>query len=215
MGTGKQIPHFMLEHTRMDAENTYQVFDWLWTSGQLSEKDIACLPELGIEAVINLALSTASNALPGEAEFVTRHGIAYIQIPVEWERPEIYQLVQFFGLLKVFEGHKIWVHCAKNMRVSAFIYLYRRLCLAESEETSVHPMREVWTPNDTWQAFIRNALSARINSVHMRCAPSDHPLAPQLNAINENPDPLWLHSYSGRENGLMVVGSPTSIKRLA
>jgi hypothetical protein len=29
---------------RMDAENTYQVFDWLWTSGQLSARDIEQLP---------------------------------------------------------------------------------------------------------------------------------------------------------------------------
>lgn len=142
----------------MDAENTHQVFDWLWTSGQLSEKDIASLPALGIEAVINLALPTSSNALPGEAEFVTQQGIAYVHIPVKWERPELHQLMQFFGILKAFEGRKVWVHCAKNMRVSAFIYLYRRLCLAESEETSAHPMQEVWVPNETWQAFIHNAV---------------------------------------------------------
>jgi hypothetical protein len=46
-----------------DAENIHQVFDWLWTSGQLSEDDIACLPALGIETVINLAPPTLSNAL--------------------------------------------------------------------------------------------------------------------------------------------------------
>jgi protein tyrosine phosphatase (PTP) superfamily phosphohydrolase (DUF442 family) len=143
----------------MDAENTHQVFDWLWTSGQLSEKDIACLPALEIEAVINLALPTSSNALRGEAELVTRQGIAYIHIPVEWERPELHQLARFFGILKAFEGCKVWVHCAKNMRASTFIYLYRRLCLAESEEASVHPMQDVWAPNETWQTFIRHALS--------------------------------------------------------
>jgi protein tyrosine phosphatase (PTP) superfamily phosphohydrolase (DUF442 family) len=143
----------------MDAENTHQVSDWLWTSGQLSEQDISRLPGLGIEVVINLALPTSSNALPGEAEFVTRQGISYIQIPVVWERPELHQLAQFFGTLKALEGSKIWVHCAKNMRVSAFIYLYRKLCLAESEETAVHPMQEVWVPNETWQAFIDNAVS--------------------------------------------------------
>lgn len=147
----------------MDAENTHQVFDWLWTSGQLSEKDIARLPALGIEAVINLALPTSSNALSGEAEFVTREGIAYIQIPVQWEQPELDQLTQFFGVLKAFAGRKVWVHCAKNMRVSAFIYLYRRLCLAESEDVSVHPMQAVWVPNETWQTFIRDALSAYSN----------------------------------------------------
>jgi len=40
----------------MDAENTHQVFDWLWSSGQLSERDIQTLPSRGIELVINLAL---------------------------------------------------------------------------------------------------------------------------------------------------------------
>jgi protein tyrosine phosphatase (PTP) superfamily phosphohydrolase (DUF442 family) len=156
----------------MDAENTHQVFDWLWTSGQLSEKDIDSLPALGIEAVINLALPTSSNALPGEAERVTRQGIAYIHIPVAWERPEIHQLVQFFSMLNTFNGRKVWVHCVKNMRVSAFIYLYRRLCLAESEEASVHPMQEVWVPNETWQAFIHSALS-------MRCDPASEWDAPK------------------------------------
>jgi protein tyrosine phosphatase (PTP) superfamily phosphohydrolase (DUF442 family) len=143
----------------MDAENTHQVYDWLWTSGQLSVQDIARLPALGIEAVINLALPTSSNALPGEAEFVARQGMAYINIPVQWEQPELHQLEQFFGALKAFEGRKVWVHCAKNMRVSAFIYLYRKLCLAESDDAAAHPMREIWVPNETWQAFIHDALA--------------------------------------------------------
>jgi protein tyrosine phosphatase (PTP) superfamily phosphohydrolase (DUF442 family) len=148
----------------MDAENIYQVFDWLWTSGQLSEKDITSLSTLGIEVVINLALPTSSNALLGEAEFVTRQGLSYIHIPVVWEQPELQQLVHFFGTLKAFDGKKVWVHCAMNKRVSAFIYLYRKLCLEESEEASIHPMQEVWVPNDVWQAFINNALRALPNS---------------------------------------------------
>ena len=57
-----------------DAENIHQVLDWLWTSGQLSEDDISCLPALGIEAVVNLAPPTSSSALPGEAELVTLAG---------------------------------------------------------------------------------------------------------------------------------------------
>jgi protein tyrosine phosphatase (PTP) superfamily phosphohydrolase (DUF442 family) len=138
----------------MDAENTYQVFDWLWSSGQLSERDILSLPALGIEVVVNLATSTSSNALPGEADMVTRQGLAYVQIPVVWESPQPEQFTQFVGVLKAFAGRKIWVHCAKNMRVSAFIYLYRKLILADSEEQASLPMREVWSPNETWRTFI-------------------------------------------------------------
>jgi protein tyrosine phosphatase (PTP) superfamily phosphohydrolase (DUF442 family) len=142
----------------MDAENTHQVFDWLWSSGQLSARDIDELPALGIDAVINLALPTSSNALAGEAELITRKGIQYFQIPVIWESPQIAQLTTFFDLLGILQGRTVWVHCAKNMRVSAFIYLYRRLRLAEAEESASFPMRNVWSPNETWRAFIDQAL---------------------------------------------------------
>lgn len=139
----------------------YQVFDWLWTSAQLSETDIEKLPARGIETVINLALPTSSPALPGEADYVTREGISYIQIPVEWEHPELQQLIAFFGVLKAFEGRRIWVHCAKNMRVSAFIFLYRRLCMEEAEAASSHPLQDIWVPNEIWQGFIEHAWSLR------------------------------------------------------
>lgn len=149
----------------MQAESTFQVFDWLWSSGQLSETDIASLPAMGIDVVINLAPPSASNALSDEAEFVTREGLCYIQIPVEWEQPEYLQLLQFFGVLNAFKGQRIWVHCVKNMRVSAFIYLYRRLCLSHSEEKARYPMREVWVPDPTWQTFIEQAIDKYQNSL--------------------------------------------------
>lgn len=145
-------------HAAIEAESTRQVFDWLWCSGQLSENDIAKLPEFGIDAVINLAPPTAGNALPGEAEAITRLGIAYIQIPVDWERPEFEQLHQFFGVLKAFDGGNVWVHCAKNKRASVFIYLYRRVSRAENEERASYPMREIWEPNPVWRTFIDDVL---------------------------------------------------------
>jgi protein tyrosine phosphatase (PTP) superfamily phosphohydrolase (DUF442 family) len=144
----------------MDAENTHQVFDWLWTSGQLSERDIRHLPDLGVEVVINLALPTSSNALAGEAERVTGQGLTYLQIPVEWERPELAQFEQFVGAMRAFAGRRVWLHCAKNMRVSAFVYLYRRLVLGEDEAAASFPMRAVWQPNATWQAFIDDVLNS-------------------------------------------------------
>jgi protein tyrosine phosphatase (PTP) superfamily phosphohydrolase (DUF442 family) len=141
----------------MDASNTYRVFDWLWTSGQLSERDIDELPKLGVEAVINLALPTSSNALPGEAERITSRGISYFQIPVLWEAPQLSQLQAFFGILDALKGRKIWVHCAMNMRVSAFIYLYRRLRMNETEEQASYPMTNIWEPNQTWKDFMQQA----------------------------------------------------------
>ncbi len=143
----------------MDAINTHQVFDWLWTSGQLSEDDIARLPALGIEAVVNLALPTSTNALAGEAEMVARLGIPYFQIPVQWENPRIEQLELFFSLLAALQGRKLWVHCAMNMRASVFVYLYRTLVLGESAVDAAFPLREVWQPDAVWQSFIDAALA--------------------------------------------------------
>ena len=141
----------------MDAQSTFQVFDWLWSSGQLSERDIGELPSLGIDAVVNLALPSSSNALAGEAEMVSAKGISYFQIPVLWERPEIDQLVLFFDILDSLKGKKIWVHCALNMRVSAFIYLYRKLRLNEDHASANFPMRHIWQPSEVWQSFIKRA----------------------------------------------------------
>jgi len=142
----------------MDAENTYQVFDWLWTSGQLSEKDIDGLSKYGIRTVINLSPPNSSNALRGEAEMVTGLGMNYIQIPVKWEQPTIEQLEQFCIALRTHEGRPCWVHCAKNMRVSAFLYIYRSIFLNEPEETASDPMVEIWEPNPIWKAFIDDAM---------------------------------------------------------
>lgn len=146
----------------MEAENTHQVFDWLWTSGQLTKGDILALPELGIEAVVNLALPTSSNALPGEAELVTGLGMTYIQIPVEWEAPREEDLLLLVGILSALDKKKIWLHCARNMRVSAFVYLYRRMTLGEDELAARRLMDLVWQPDPVWQSFIQETLAKHL-----------------------------------------------------
>lgn len=138
----------------MDAVNSFQVFDWLWTSGALTESDVRALPGLGFDVLINLALPSSPNALAGEGELAASLGLTYIHIPVVWESPRAEQFLQFVRLLEGLAGEKVWVHCAMNMRVSAFVYLYRRLVLREDEETASQLMRQIWTPNETWQAFM-------------------------------------------------------------
>jgi protein tyrosine phosphatase (PTP) superfamily phosphohydrolase (DUF442 family) len=148
----------------MDAINTYQLSDWLWSSGQLSEADIRELPGIGVVAVVNLALPSSSNALPREAELVAEQGLTYIHIPVEWEAPRLEQFEQFVGVMRAYQGRKLWVHCAKNMRVSAFLYLYRKLVLLEHEEDAAFPMVRVWNPNDVWAAFIQEVERQHANT---------------------------------------------------
>lgn len=138
----------------MDAVNTYKVFDWLWASGQLSEVDINELPGFGFDTVINLATPTSNNALRNEAELVTSLHLNYVQIPVEWELPEVDQFFLWTKLMQALDGHKVWVHCIMNMRVSAFIYLYRKFFMNETEEQARSLMDKIWTPNDIWQDYI-------------------------------------------------------------
>lgn len=139
----------------MDAVNTYKVFDWLWTSGQLSAEDIGELPGLGIDTVINLATPTSTNALKNEAELITNLHLNYVQIPVEWELPEVEQFFLWSKFMQALDGHKIWVHCIMNMRVSAFIYLYRKFFLGEKEERARSLMDKIWTPNEIWHDYIQ------------------------------------------------------------
>jgi protein tyrosine phosphatase (PTP) superfamily phosphohydrolase (DUF442 family) len=99
--------------------------------------------------------------LPGEAELVSGLGINYFQLPVTWTKPEPEKLATFIKLLSSLEGENTWVHCVKNMRVSAFIYLYRRLHLGENE-TAGFPMNQIWQPDEIWSAFIAQALRQKI-----------------------------------------------------
>jgi hypothetical protein len=48
------------------------------------------------------------------------------------------------------------------MRVSAFIYLYRRLRRGEDDGAARHPMDEVWVPGGPWRAFIDRALEGAV-----------------------------------------------------
>lgn len=145
----------------MDAVNIHQVFDWLWTSGQISENDIIQIQKDGFTTVINLALPTSSNAIKREAELVANLHMNYINIPVEWELPEVEQFELCAGLLNELhrQGQKVWMHCALNNRVSVFVYLYRKLILGQAEEEAVHPMQEIWTPIPLWREFMDEVIA--------------------------------------------------------
>ena len=92
----------------------------------------------------------------GKANWSPIFHLNYFHIPVEWELPEVSQFNCCVDLLQAqhLRGQKVWLHCALNQRVSVFIYLYRKLILHEAEEKAAYPMREIWTPDQTWQNFI-------------------------------------------------------------
>lgn len=128
------------------------------TGGQPTVEQFAELKQAGYEVVVNLALSTSTNAIPDEAEIVESVGMSYVHIPVEWENPTLEDIQRFFATLQANADKRVFVHCAMNMRVSAFMYLYRRLQQQVDEDAARRSLEEIWTPNPTWERFIAQVL---------------------------------------------------------
>jgi protein tyrosine phosphatase (PTP) superfamily phosphohydrolase (DUF442 family) len=131
----------------------------LATAGQPTVEQFSEIKAAGFETVINLALVTSTNALPNERTIANDLGMEYYHIPVEWERPKLENLTDFFEIVERCRGQSIFVHCAANMRVSAFIYLYHRLQRQMSHAEAIHYLHQIWSPNEIWQAFIDSAIA--------------------------------------------------------
>ena len=108
--------------------------------------------------MVNLALSTSTNALHNEKEVVENLGMHYVHIPVVWENPTLEDVEHFFSVMKANADKKTFVHCAANMRVSAFMYLYRCIHDRMSDEEAKKYLSQIWLPNETWQKFIAQVL---------------------------------------------------------
>lgn len=87
--------------------------------------------------------------------------MAYLHIPVSWESPQLSDLQQFYEAMRQHEAQKVWVHCALNMRVSCFMYLYQYCVLGLPEQLAQYPMSEIWTPTGVWAELV-NAAKARV-----------------------------------------------------
>lgn len=59
------------------------------------------------------------------------------------------------------QAQKVFVHCAMNMRVSAFMYLYRRIQQQIDEATAKADLNKIWQPNQQWQQFIDQVMQAQ------------------------------------------------------
>ena len=130
------------------------------TSGMPRAEHFGAIARAGYRAVINLALPTSDNALGNEGELVSREGMTYVHIPVLFDRPKKEDYEKFERMMRVFEGAPVFVHCAANMRVSAFVFLYRlRNGMAKRAEAEAD-LRKIWEPDGVWREFINANLPA-------------------------------------------------------
>jgi uncharacterized protein (TIGR01244 family) len=131
----------------------------LATSGQPKESQLAAVAAAGYKVVINLALHDDPRySLPDERLSVESQGMTYIHIPVRFDNPTKQDLLAFFEAMAQHQGQRVWVHCAANMRVTAFLGLYRALRQGWAKEEAFALMRSIWQPNHVWSRFIAEQL---------------------------------------------------------
>ena len=109
-----------------DILNFVQLTDRVGTSGQPTPAQFADIAAAGYRAVVNLALPNSDNAIADEGGVVSALRLSYFHLPVLFDAPQLSELRTFIGLMRVLEDRPVWVHCAMNLRVSAFMYHYLR-----------------------------------------------------------------------------------------
>ena len=143
-----------------DVYNFRQATPDLATSGQPTEEQLGAIAAMGYTVVINLALHNDPRySLQDEAASVQALGVDYVHIPVQFGAPTEGDLLAFFDAMDRNSGRRVWIHCAANMRVTAFVGLYRILRFGWAEDDAFSLMRSVWKPDQVWSAFIASQLA--------------------------------------------------------
>jgi len=137
------------------------VNDRLGTAGQPTEGQFRSIRESGFDAVINLALPTSDNALEHEGSIVTGFGMSYVHIPVDFKAPAPRDFLVFCRVMEAFQDRRVFVHCAANMRVSAFVFLYRVLQQGVPRPEAERDLYAIWQPDEVWSRFIQDQLNSK------------------------------------------------------
>ena len=127
----------------------------LSTSGQPTEKQLSSIKAAGYEVIINLAPNNAENSLRDEAAAVHELSMQYIHIPVNFFKPSERKFALFVKAMAQSKDKKVWLHCAANMRASAFLFRYRRDILEDSAAEAKRDLDKVWQPLGVWAQFIK------------------------------------------------------------
>jgi predicted protein tyrosine phosphatase len=78
---------------------------------------------------------------------------------VQFAAPTEQDLRAFFDAMDANRDRHMLVHCAANLRVSAFLGLYGVIREERDRDDAFALMRGLWEPNDVWADFIEQMLS--------------------------------------------------------
>mgnify|MGYP005999892121 CR=1 FL=1 len=138
--------------------NYIKINELISTSGQPKIDEFEIIAQEGFEVVINLAMYNASNAIENENKVVTDLNMSYFHIPVDFENPTLSDLKLFLNVLQSLGANKVWIHCAKNYRVSAFMYVYHKYILNTPFENIDLSIFDIWSPSTKWQQLMKTPL---------------------------------------------------------
>ncbi len=143
-------------------ENTFnflQLSDRIATAGQPTENQLLLVKQAGYQVVINLAPTTALNlSLTDERATVESLSMKYFHIPVIATNPTVADFDRFVEIMQTYADQPVFVHCAGNYRVSAFMYLYRRLYEQINEAQARVDLNKLWNPPEEWSVFIQTVM---------------------------------------------------------
>ena len=138
--------------------NFHPITKTIGTAGQPTRIQFADIKKANFSVVVNLAMPDSINALPEEGSIVSSLDMTYIHIPVPWDAPSAFHVKKFFGVMDALEGKgdKVFVHCAANYRVSAFVYKYLTLRKGISSDQATSPVLKRWLPemDDNWKSIM-------------------------------------------------------------
>ena len=139
-----------------DIINFYQITENIGTGGQPTISQLTEIAEANYSVVVNLAMHDSDNAISEEGDIVSSLGMKYIHIPVPFEAPTSNHLKKFFNVMDSFEEKKVFVHCAVNARVSAFMHQYLTLKKGVSSEQATSPLLNQWLPtmDSNWKSIM-------------------------------------------------------------
>jgi protein tyrosine phosphatase (PTP) superfamily phosphohydrolase (DUF442 family) len=143
-----------------DIKNYIKVDDRIGTGGQPTAEQFTALRAAGYEVVVNLLPGEQDNALKGEDRLVRDLAMDYRYIPVAWTSPQLSDFTAFCDTMQQLQDKKVFVHCAMNMRVTAFYSSYAIKYLGWSEDQADALVARVWQDgksfkmNDCWRAFL-------------------------------------------------------------
>jgi len=128
------------------------------TSALPAEEDFSVMAEQGYDMVISMCQPIDSVTLEDEDGLVSAAGMRYIHLPVTYAEPKLDEYELLRDLLRTLQEHKVWLHCARNYRVSAFMYIFHVVEMTKAPEEARAILHRVWEPNATWQALIDEAI---------------------------------------------------------